>query len=182
MKKVILIMAAYFLLSFKASAENRHEDHDHDFEFIQRHVHQHGKVVATISYSQNQIDLYIKLPAYNAFGFEYSPSNKNEQSIVDSTLEKLSIPINIIEFDPNCSVISIDPLKSHEQATATNEDEHYDIELEYSFSCPSNKTISASFTLFKAIPNIDQIEDQNVSDKQQKIVTVDAENDTLKIH
>ena len=162
------------------AGEHAHE-HDHDFEFTEQHAHDHGKVAATLSYSENRLNLRLLLPAFNAFGFEHAPSNSQEQALVDSTLENLSNAINIIELQPGCQAIKTDAYKSDVLASSGT-DEHYNLELDYTFSCPINDALSISFTLFKTIPSINQISIQYLSDKEQKLFTLDPENHSVTVH
>jgi hypothetical protein len=178
MKPVTYAIVVLYLFVFSVSAEHHHEDHD--FEFTQHHSHEHDKVVAAISYSQDQLNLHIKLPAFNAFGFEHSPKNKQQQELVDSTIEKLSQSINIIELLPNCVPILVNSTDSHIN-TSTTVDEHFDVELDYEFKCPPNEAISVSFSLFRTTPSIKQIDVQFISDKEQKLFTLNSENNTITI-
>lgn len=179
MKRIAFAIAVLYLFASNVSAEHHHEVHDD--EFMQQHVHEHDKVVATISYSQDQLNLHIMLPAFNAFGFEHAPNNKQQQELVDIALEKLSQPINIIELHPNCVPTQINSTDSQEYGSTTV-DNHFDVEIQYIFSCPSNKAISISFSLFKTIPSINQIEIQFISDKEQNLFTLNPENNTMTIH
>lgn len=171
-----LTVALYSLI---ANATDEHH-HDDDFEHTQHRAHDHGKVVATLSYSQNQINLHLMLPAYNAFGFEHAPNNKQQQALVESTLETLSQASNVVEFQPSCIVDSVNIADSHEDTSNTT-DEHFDVKIEYIFTCPSSEARSVSFSLFETISSINQIEVQYISDTEQKLVTLDVENHAITI-
>ena len=178
MKRIQFLIVALCALASNISAE--HHDHSHDHEFTQQHIHDHGKVVATISHAQNQIYLHLTLPAYNAFGFEHAPNNEQQQTLVDSALKKLSQTSNVVEFQPSCITDSTNIVDSHKDMSSTV-DKHFDVEIEYIFTCPSNNSILISFSLFKTIPSINKIEVQYISDTKQRLVTLDAEHHTITI-
>lgn len=178
MKRIgFLIVILYLSIAYVLAG---HHQHDHDIEFTQQHIHDHGKVIATISYSQNQINLHLTLPAYNAFGFEHAPNNKHQQALVDNALKKLSQANNVVEFQPGCIEDSVNIADSHKD-TSTTVDEHFDVEIEYIFTCPPSDAISVSFSLFETIPGINQIDVQYISDTEQRLVTLNAENHTITI-
>ena len=182
MKQLLLLTAILYFLCANVSAGDHHKDHDYDYEFSQQNIHNHGKVVATISYSKNQINLHLTIPAFNAFGFEHTPTNIQEQELVDNTLDKLSKPNSVVLIQPNCAPSTINSFESHEHYLSNSAGDHYDLELEYVFVCPSNQAMSIAFSLFKTIPSIHQIEVQYISDEQQKLISLDVDNHILKIH
>jgi hypothetical protein len=182
MKPLLFLTIILYSLCANVSAGDHHKNHDPDFEFSQQNTHDHGKVVATISYSQNQINLHLTIPAFNAFGFEHTPTNIQEQELVDNTLDKLSKPNNVVLIQPNCAPSTINPPDSHKHGLSNSTGDHYDLELEYAFICPSNQKMSIAFPLFKTVPSIHYIEVQYISDEQQKLILLNADNHILKIH
>tara|TARA_R110002049_G_scaffold252264_2_gene427281 strand:- start:17952 stop:18491 length:540 start_codon:yes stop_codon:yes gene_type:complete len=178
MKPIIYVTVALYSLLGSVSAEHSHEEHD--IEFSAQHAHEHGKVLATISHSNNQLNLHLVLPAFNVFGFEHGPRNKEEQSLVDRILKMLSQPGNVIKLQPDCDPTAINTINSQENNSGTT-DKHYDVELEYMFSCPSSDSTIITFSLFHSLPGIDQIEVQYVSDTKQRLITLDNDNYIMTI-
>ena len=63
--------------------ENEHEEDDHsDEEDRKQGIHAHGSAELTVAWSGNEILIQLDTPAYNLFGFEYTPTTAEEQELV----------------------------------------------------------------------------------------------------
>ena len=182
----ILVLATLTFFSLMSIASDNHDHHDHDdhgIEFTEHQTHAHGKAIATLSYSNNQINFHITLPAKNTFGFEHAPKDNHQKAIVDNVTEKLSKPENIIIFQPKCTSTSYQLTNHQDNLSGSNSgEEHYDVELEYIFLCSSSDTISIDFSLFETIPSLEQIEVQYISDHDQQLITLSPHHRNMTIH
>lgn len=179
----LIVLVTLTLLPIMLMASDNHDHHDHEVEFTEHQAHEHGKAIATLSYSNSQLNFHIALPAVNTFGFEHAPRDNDQQAIVDNVTDKLSKPDNIILFQPICASTSY-KLSNHQDnlSESNSGEEHFDVELEYIFHCSSSDTISIDFSLFETIPSLEEIEVQYISDHDQQLITLDASNRTMKIH
>ncbi|MFK8027127.1 MAG: DUF2796 domain-containing protein [Gammaproteobacteria bacterium] len=184
--RIALILFTLPLVAFNVFAESEHHDHHHDHDehtedFTQHNAHEHGRVIVKISYSAHQMNLHLSLPAYNAFGFEHSPTNTDEQSIVDNTLALLNEPKNVFTTEPNCELVSSIFKDDHTQSS-TQAEKHYDVEINSIHNCLPNQSISIVFSLFETIPSINQIIVQYISESEQKLITLDKDNTYITIN
>lgn len=181
-----MTLTFFSVMSIASDDHDHHEHddhHDHGIEFTEHQAHQHGKAIATLSYSNNQINFHITLPAMNTFGFEHAPQDNDQQAIVDNVTEKLSKHDNIILFDPECTSTSYQLTNHKDNLSESNSgEEHYDVELEYIFHCSSSDTISIDFSLFETIPSLEQIEVQYISDHDQQLITLSPHHRNMTIH
>ena len=190
MKLFSLPLMAFLILSSLATADTDSHEDNHDFEFTQHHAHQHGLSNASISYTNQQIQVSITLPAANVFGFEHSAINEKEQAVIDDALATLSSVDKIVSLHPECNVLSHqihheihkdEHTDHHEHNHSGHDDEHSDITLESLFSCDTNQAIKLTFNLFENFPSLEKINIQFISDHHQDLYSATAANNSFTI-
>jgi len=122
---IALLLCIPFTTALYAEHDHDHEAHeDDDFEFTEHEAHEHGRAIAEISYADNQLNVYLIIPAINVLGFEHTPNTQEEKKIADAIIAKLSDPKHVLEINTACTVASTYIEEGHEVGDDHEEHEH----------------------------------------------------------
>lgn len=99
-------------------------------------AHVHGQAKASLVLDNEQLNLSVTISAYDLVGFEHSPQNQEQKSIIDSVLSELKSHAKWIDFTPQLCELSdmriINPFSEHE---VHDEHHHSDFEISADYLC-----------------------------------------------
>ena len=183
---LLTFISLLFLPSASLSAgEDHHHDHEHEhhhdseLEFVEHDSHQHGLAEATFSFSDNKLLLNIQLPAADIYGFEHKAQTDEEKLAIKQAEELLTDTNTILSIDNACKL-------GHHRIHDTNHhgddhSNHYDVEIESSWSCQNTDAFEISFNLFDHFSSIKEIMVQYISDTEQNIYTITADKNSIEV-
>ncbi len=153
--------------------------HAHDDHYDQHGAHVHGQANASISYSGNELVIYLSVPAGDVYGFEHEPKNEQQATAKTKALETLSLPDNVFYLSPPCR------MDSHNVASQQSDDQHsdmhHDVVIKSAYTCEADKSINLTFMIFESLPDVQKVKVEYLSDYKQALITLKHSNNSIKI-
>lgn len=183
---ISVIFITLLSVSSTFAETHAHDHHEHDFLEFDSHVH--GEATAHITLIDSSLTIELQLPAFNVFGFEHGPENKEEQQVITNRLNYLRESKALIELPPTCNIQKTDVIsdleKHHNNAhQAVPAGRHSDITATYIYLCErDNEEVQLNFIFFNKLSSLNKILVQFVSDHAQETFTVTPARSTISLH
>lgn len=153
------------------------------------HQHDHGQLLV----SQEGADWHLEftLPAINVFGFEHKPQNQAHHKKIESFVNLLKDPSQVLSLGELCKTTSsVEHISSqlsdrHHQSEHEHDEHehstHMDVKFEYQFKCNA-KINDVKVRLFPHLAGLEQLSVMWVTDKKQGATTLTPTAPTFSIN
>jgi len=187
-----LVLTIVMLIPLLAVAEGQQQHN----ESLGAHVH--GVSALAIVMEGNALEVQLHSPAINVLGFEHKASSPKEIAALESTVQKLKQAESFFTINGGqCKLVnqSIDVssvLRKSEDEHHSHADEHAHEEVheqhnshseiiaDYGYHCKSISALSSiTVSLFKAFPDIHEVQVMWIKETQQGAVTLNAEHNEI---
>lgn len=85
---------------------------------VQHDAHEHGVAEMNIVWEKEALNIELLSPAYNITGFEYQPSNHEQEELIEKIEKKLNLPNELFKFEgASCKAIKTEiesPFEDHD--------------------------------------------------------------------
>lgn len=169
--KILAIAVLISLVTLTLTITFAHDD--------QHGAHVHGQANASISFSGNELVIYLSVPAGDVYGFEHEAKNEQQAKAKAKALETLSLPDNVFILDPSCKLDSHNVAK--QQPDNQHSDIHHDVLIKSVYTCGTHKSINLTFMIFESLPDLQKVKVQYLSDYKQLLITLKHNSNSIKI-
>ncbi|MFK8010584.1 MAG: DUF2796 domain-containing protein [Marinicellaceae bacterium] len=140
-------------------------------------AHVHGQAKATLVLDNDKLNYTITIPAYDLLGFEHVPNNKEQESIVQSTIDELQRHKKWLGFNADvCTLNTIkitNPFSGHHKKGSRNNNEHKDFEIIVNYLCKNSKKLKSVNVFTHHINSkIETIELQWLAHNKQSLIII----------
>lgn len=136
-------------------------------------AHVHGAATLDIAVEATSLTLSLDTPLDGLLGFERAPRSDAERRAADQAIATLRAADTLFTIDPaaQCRMASVEllsaALKLGPAAAAAKDDDHGDLEAEFTFSCRSAPAF-VEVGLFRAFPRMGRLDVQTATPKGQR--------------
>ena len=186
-EKVATVQPETVTLESEKEHEGEHEEDDHsDEEDREQGIHAHGSAELTVAWSGNEIIIQLDTPAYNLFGFEYTPSTPEEKDLVvagEATLKDSQIWNVNSEAVCSLQTATVDFGMSSASEEEEVEEAHCDATVTHKVSCSSPLEIRSLdlSPLFGQFPLLGELDATWVSEAAQSAQELTADSPILSL-
>ncbi|MER2513087.1 MAG: DUF2796 domain-containing protein [Nitrosomonas ureae] len=154
-------------------------------------AHVHGEAVLNIVLDGNSLLIEFASPAINLLGFEHTPANDAQKSILQNAKQTLMATDRLFYFSTaTCRSENIEieapHMNQHEDKKHSHHSEHAehaDFHASYAFKCRQEKDLKEiMIKLFTLFPGIHQIKTHWIINGAQGITVLEPNNPILKIN
>ena len=145
-------------------------------------AHQHGVARLDIGADPGKLVIAFETPLDNLLGFERAPRNDAERKRAADAVAKLKDGAALFRIDPAaaCTLASVElnstPLKLGSGAAGGKDDgkndDHGDLDAEYTFNCAGSPAGHVEIALFEAFPRLQRLSVQAATAKGQASQTL----------
>ena len=174
-----------------AGKDGHHHDHDHQH----RHhdSHQHGVAELNIAIDGSNLMIELQSPAANIVGFEHSPRNAQQRTLIDNAVNTLEKPEQLFLISPEARCIleeaEVDSdivKKGHDHKHDHDHDHkkessHSEFSVGYSFKCDAiDKLQSIEVKLFSRFEGMEKIKAQLVTPGKQGLENLSPSHNKIE--
>lgn len=161
-------------------------------------AHTHGEARMAMIYDEGVLLIEIQSPAENILGFEHFPQSKEEQELVNKSLNLLDKPEKIIELTPGCVLKNkriVSPFlkgdaaegdsdKKHQHADEHKKQDvssHKEFKLHYEYSCKDTSTLNIRLRVFEYFNGFKKVHAQWIAFSKQGMKILNKKDQALEL-
>lgn len=181
MKHKHLILGSLFVLMeiSEVSSTEMHPSHE---------AHVHSKAVLNIVFDGSTLFIEFVSPATNLLGFEHTPVNDEQKSVLQNAKQTLATADRLFYFSTTtCRTDNVEVkapyMNQHEDKKHAHHGEHADFHASYTFKCEQAKDLKEiTIKLFALFPGIHEIKTQWIFQGKQGAALLTADSNMLQVN